>query len=100
MLNQFKTFNTDAASLEEMIALSAFGKLYAAEFELYDEDVPVWVTNKNTALTLAIQSKLRDKKLNELSAIDAQLGSLKTREEKKAELLKKKAKLNKVLASV
>jgi hypothetical protein len=97
MLENFKSFNVDRLSIEELIALSAFGKSLRAEFVGFSVEVPEYVDNQLKTLAREIklrnaenlESQLRDKK----SRLEALTPAEEKREKIKADIEKLEAML-------
>jgi hypothetical protein len=78
--------------LDELVALSAFGKSLRAEYEAHQVEVPDYVGTQLNALSREIKGRVADKVEARRRQIQTQLDQLKTpaerREELKAELAK------------
>lgn len=92
-LTDFKTFQKDRLQMEDLIALSAFGRAYEAEFKAQQVDVPEFVKEQNAVLGREIQAKVGDSKAARIKQIQTKLHSLKTQTELRAELEKELASL-------
>lgn len=93
MLNDFQNFNKDRLNLDEMVTLAAFGRILRAEYEAQKVDEPEFVDTQLKLLRREIASKVDDKRQARRKQIEAQLQSLKTPAERRAELEKEKAEL-------
>jgi DNA repair ATPase RecN len=100
MLQQFKEFNTDRASLDELVALAAFGKLLRAEYEVHNLEEPEFVDVNLKSLKREIYTRNASKLEARRKEIDARLDSLKTPSQRKAELQKEKNEIDKQLAAI
>ncbi len=97
-LSQFQNFNLDQTTLDELIALSVFGRQLRAEYEALQLEEPEWVDVQLKTIRREIHARNADAKEARLREIDARLDALKTPGEKRTELLKEKAKLEKAVA--
>lgn len=87
-LASFKNFSADRLDVDELIALSAFGKTFKAEFTSLGVDVPEYVDLQLKTLKREVRGRVADKLEADKRRIKAQLDSLKTTSERKAELKK------------
>ena len=87
-LASFKNFSADRLDVDELIALSAFGKTFKAEFTALGVDVPEYVDLQLKTLKREVRGRVADKLEADKRRIKAQLDSLKTTSERKAELKK------------
>jgi hypothetical protein len=87
-LATFKNFSADRMDVDELIALSAFGKAFKAEFVSLGVDVPEYVDLQLKTLKREVRGRVADKLEADKRRIKAQLDSLKTTSERKAELKK------------
>lgn len=60
LLTSLKNFNADKSDLDEMVLLSAQGRLYVAECEALKMPVPEWVTEGLESLRTEVKSQRRD----------------------------------------
>ena len=86
--------------LDDLVSLAAFGRQLRAEYEFHNLEEPDWLEVQIKSLRREINSRSVDKLEARSREITARLDSLKTPTEKKAELLKEKAKLEKQLEAV
>jgi hypothetical protein len=93
MLQEFKNFNVDAADLDELIALSAFGKQLRAEFEARQVAVPEYVSDNLNSLAREIDSRVADRRAQRVRELKAQRDSLKTAQERRDAIDKELAAL-------
>jgi phosphoenolpyruvate synthase/pyruvate phosphate dikinase len=100
MLHQFKNFNANALDIDELVFLAAFGKLLRAEYEAHQLEEPDFIDIQLKALKREIFTRNADRLESRKREINLRLESLKTPTEKKAELLKEKARIDKQLAAV
>ena len=97
MLERLRNLNIDRIDIDDAVELSTFGKLAAATYESYSVPTPGWLKDSLTALDGEIRSRRRDMLLARQKEVANRLGSLKTREEKRAELEAEQARLNDAL---
>ena len=100
MLDKFKTFVEDRCDLDELVALSAYGKALRAEYEHLQVEVPAFVSTQLNALTRAVRGRVADSVEARKKHIDAQLAALQTPAEKRAALEAEKARLSAIHPSV
>lgn len=100
MLHEFQNFNKERLDIHQLVALAAFGRSLRAEYETQQIDEPAWLDVQIKSLRHEIRSRSLDQLEARRKEIQIRLDSLKTPAEKKAELLKEKAKLDKQLAEV
>ena len=93
MLNEFKNFNAEAAELDELIALAAFGRSQRSEYEAQRVPEPEYVALQLNTLRREIESRLSDRREARKREIHAQLESLQTQAERRAKLEKELAEL-------
>jgi hypothetical protein len=97
MLDQFKNFNTDGSGLDELLALSAFGRAMRSECEAQKVSEPEYVAEQLNTLRREIATRMSDRREARKREIKAQLESLQTREEKRLALEKELAELEPVV---
>lgn len=93
MLDQFKGFDQEAASLDELISLSAFGKSLKAEFEARQIATPEYVDDKLSTIGREIDARTADAKARRIRDLKAQREGLKTAAEKREAIDKELAAL-------
>lgn len=93
MLNEFKNFNAEAADLDELIALAAFGRSQRSEYEAQRVPEPEYVSLQLNTLRREIESRLSDRREARKREIKAQLEGLQTQAERRAKLEKELAEL-------
>ena len=99
-LGTFKSFAADRMDLDELVALMAFGKSIRAEYEALQMEEPPFVDIQLKSLRREITARTADKLEARKRELTARIDSLKTQAQKKAELEKELAGLEKQLASV
>ena len=95
MLLELKNFNKNSASLDEMVELSAQARAVEAEFGVQGVDLPGWFDATVSSLRREIKSKLQDAKAAKLRELKARRASLATVDEKRTQLDKEIADLEK-----
>jgi hypothetical protein len=93
MLQDFKNFNVDASDLDELVALSAFGKQLRGEFEAQKVAVPEYVSDNLNSLAREIDSRMADRRATRVRELKAQRDSLKTAQERRDAIDKELAAL-------
>ena len=93
----FKNFSADRMDLDELVALSAFGKSLRAEYEALQLEEPEFVGVQINTLKREIRSRVADKLEARKRELANRIDSLKTPKEKKAELEAELQKLEKQL---
>ena len=99
MLSDLKNFDANRASIDEMVALRASCRSILAEYELQNVEYPDWVEASVKGLDRQITAKNADRLEARKREITARLENLKTPAEKKTELRKELAQLDKQLTS-
>ena len=99
-LNEFKNFDANRLSLEELVGLSAYGSSLRAEYEKLDLEEPDFIDIQIKALRREIRTRNADKLEKSLREKRARLETLKTPTQKKAELQKEIRDLESQLAEV
>lgn len=98
-LNTFKNFTADRMDIDELVALYAFGKALRAEYDALQVEEPSFVDAQLKSLRREITSRTADKLEARKRELAARIDSLKTPAQKKTELEKELAALEKQLAS-
>jgi len=93
MLQEFKNFNVEASEIEELVALSAFGKMLRGEFEAQKVQVPEYVSDNLNSISREIDARMADRREARKREIKSTLEGLKSREEKRESLEKELAEL-------
>jgi hypothetical protein len=83
MLQEFKNFNVDSADLDELVALSAFGKQLRTEFEAQKVAVPEYVSDNLNSLAREIDVRVADRRATRIRELKSQRDSLKTAAERR-----------------
>ena len=92
-LEELKSFNRNAATTEELIELSAFGRSLKAEFGELGAKVPAWIDAKVSAVRREIASRIEADKANRRQQIRAELRNRRSPDEIKADLERELAEL-------
>lgn len=95
MLTELKNFDANRASIEEMVSLRAYARTLLAEYEAQNVETPEWVTLASKNLDRQIAAKNADRREARRREITSRLENLKTPNEKKAELKRELARLEK-----
>ncbi len=95
-LQNFKNFTADRLGLEDLVALSAYGRALRAEYEALQVEEPEFISVQLNSLKREIHSREADSREARKRNIKAQLESLKTAAERKNELKKQLAELEAV----
>ena len=98
MLQDFKSFNVDAADLDELVALSAFGKQLRGEFEAQKVAVPEYVSDNLNSIAREIDSRMADRRATRVRELKAQRDSLKTAQERRDAIDRELAELGEPVA--
>lgn len=97
-LDAIKNYNTGAGSTEDLVALHAFGSMVKEHFEAMDIAQPDWLDSKLKQVKREIAQRNSDEIERKLRDARARLDNLKTPTERKAELQKEIARLQKMAA--
>ena len=97
MLEKLKRLDLNKVDLEEAIALVTFGETMVDGFTTRGLEVPGWLTDNVRELNREIRNRQRDNLEMALRETDAQLESLKTASEKRADLQARRERLKQAL---
>jgi len=100
LLNEFRNFDANRMDINQLISLAAFGRALRDEYEHNQIEEPDWLDIQLKTLRREIRTRNADKLEARRRDITTRLESLKTPGQKKAELLKEKAQLDKQLAEI
>jgi len=100
MLANFKNFSADRMSLDELVALAAYGRQLREEYDQHQLEEPDFVDSQLKSLRREIHARNADRLEARRKEITSRLESLKTPTQRKSELLKERAEIDKQLASV
>lgn len=93
MLEEFRNFNKDAASLDDLVVLAAFGRALRAEYDAQKVDEPEFVSTQLNELRREIGTRIADKRSARVRELRAQRENLKTAAEKREAIEKELAEL-------
>lgn len=97
MLKELRNFDADRTDLDEMVALSTFGRSMKVEYERLAMPIPEWIEDRTRTLDSEIRSQRRDALEKKVKELQSRKDALKTAEQKRqdvdAELEKVKAAL-------
>ena len=96
-LASFKTFSADRMDIDELVALHAFGKSLRAEYDTLQLEEPSFVDLQLKSLRREITARTADKLESRKRELTARIDSLKTPAQKKTELEKELAAIEKQL---
>jgi len=99
-LDQFQNFNVDGLSIDELVALAVFGRQLRTEYEAHQLEEPEWVDIQLKALRREIITRNAQNLESRRREIALRLDSLKTPGQKKQELLKEQAEIDRKLKAV
>ena len=88
MLSDFQNVNKDSADLDELVALAAFGRGLAAEFELRKIKKPDFVDIQNEAINREINSRVEAQRAERKRYLKSQIDSTRSAQEKRADYQK------------
>src|ERR1700679_3300105 len=96
----FKSFTGDRMDIHELVALMAFGKSLRAEYDALQMEEPAFVDLQLKSLRREITARTADKLEARKRELTARIDSLKTPQQKRSELEKELASLEKQLETV
>lgn len=86
MINELKNFNADRLDLDELIALSAFGRCFHAEVAFLNVEEPDWLAPNLRSLRKEISMRQQDRLEKLLRQKKSRLQALKPAAEKRQEI--------------
>ncbi len=95
MLERLKNLDVERMDADDLIALSAFAKILEAEYAAHSLEVPEWLKDRQAELKREILTRTADMRAKRIREINARLDTLKTADEKRADL---KAELERLQA--
>lgn len=98
MLNLFKQFDANRLDIDDLVALRAFGRQLAEEYTNQNVEVPEFVSVNNKALDREILARNRDRLEKRVRELKSRRDALKTPVERKREIDRELASLQKQLA--
>ncbi len=99
MLDQFKQFNAEAADLDELVEVAAFGRQFRAEHESLNVPIPEYVDDNLRVIRREIDARLADKRAARVRELKAQRDSLKTAQERRDAIDKELAALGETVGA-
>jgi hypothetical protein len=93
LLNDLKNFDTDGGDVDELVALLTFGNQMSQTYTSKSLEVPGWLSDKLGAIAAEIDYRHKDALVKEYKETKNRLESLKTNEEKRADLTAKLERL-------
>ncbi len=99
-LEQFRNFNVDGLDIDELVALSVFGRQLRAEYESLQIEEPEWVDVQLKSLRREIHVRNANALEARKREIDSRLDALKSPGQRKTELLNERAQIDKALKAV
>lgn len=87
-LDEFRNFVANRLPIDELVALSAFGKQLRTEYEVHNIEEPEFVDIQLKSLRREINTRVADQKEKMLRELKARRDALKTPAERKVELNK------------
>jgi hypothetical protein len=100
MLTQLRNFasGSDGFEMDQLLALSAFGKGLRAEYDEAVLPIPDWLEESLKAVRTEILSRRRDSLEKALKSAQSRLEALKSADERRADLKSEIEKIQKALA--
>lgn len=98
-LQKLRNVAVDRIDVDDAIELVTLGRAAASTYTAYQVPTPQWLTDGISTLDAEIKRRRRDMLESRAKEIDANLATLKTREEKRAELEAERAKLRDALGA-
>ena len=99
-LHQFRNFEADRLDIDELVYLASVGSLVRAEYEKHQLEEPDWVDIQLKALRREIRVRDADRLESRRREVVARLDNLKTPTQRKTELLREKAAIDKKLETI
>jgi hypothetical protein len=93
MLNTFKNFNIDGLDIDELVVLHSFGTQLRSHYASMQLEEPEYIGVQLNSLTREIGVRTADKREARVREIKSRLESLKSPDQKRAELEKELASL-------
>ena|SRR5208282_3958302 len=97
MLTELKNFDANRMSIDEMVSLRAYARNLVSEYDTQMVETPEWIETQLKNLDRQIAAKNADRLEARRREIKVRLENLKTTVEKRAELKKELAQLDKQL---
>lgn len=99
MLETFKQFNAEAADLDELVEVAAFGRQFRAEHEALNVPIPEYVDDNLRVIRREIDARLADKRAARVRELKAQKENLKTASERREAIDKELAALGETVGA-
>ena len=98
MLNQLRNLALDRMDMAEMVALAAFGRSMAEEYEVRAMEAPEWLTESLDDLGREISARRTDELRRQLKQVDYEIDRIKPAAEKREELAARRERLLKSIS--
>lgn len=96
MLEKLKNLDVERIDLDEAVELSAIGRVVKDEYEKNGAEAPTWIDDRLREVRREIRARQADMIDKRLREAKARRASLKTTEEKRADLDREIAELEKI----
>lgn len=93
MIEELKRLDVDETDVDGLVGYSLTARLYRAEYETLQLEVPEWLDSVTRKIRREITARHEDARANRLRALDAQIAALATPTERKAALIAEREKL-------
>lgn len=100
MLQEFRSFDVNRKSLDELVVLAAFGRQLSEEYEYREIDAPEWLGVQLKTLKREIRNRVADQLERRKRELDLRLESTKSTTEKKQEWLKERRAIDEKLKEI
>lgn len=100
MLDNLKNFDSNKASIDEMVSLRSYARQLMDEYDTQVVEVPGWVTAQAENLDRQIEAKNQERLHAKRREVMARLENLKTPTEKRSEYKKELALLDRKIKGV
>jgi hypothetical protein len=98
MLDQLRSFEPTRLSIDELVALSAFGRSLVTEFAFQSLPTPEWLSDRMRTLQRAISSRVKDQLELRLKEIQQQEKTLMTPSERRDAIAAERKAIEEALA--
>lgn len=92
-LNEFRNLTTDRMDMAQLLALAAFGRTLADEYDIRGLEQPEWLTENLGAVGREIDVRRKDELRRQLKQTEFELERIKPAAEKRKELAAKAKRL-------
>lgn len=86
MLERLKNLDVERLDVDDLVALSAFGRQLTEEYKTLQIAAPEWLETRTAELKREIGTRTADIRAKRIREIKSRLAALKTTEEKKTDL--------------